>query len=174
MNIQNILYSLLLLLFISCNDKTTDHKNELLLKENTTKAIFEDIADQCWNKKNMEKLKRVVVPDFVRTVNDIKIAGNEKEMEAAMNIFFTGFPDLHITLDSMIVKDSRLFTHWTATGTNTGIFGGVPATGKKVKFAGFSIINYDNRGILTREDAYYNELSLLQQLGYTLQPPVLK
>ena len=32
-------------------------------------------------------------------------------------------------------------------------------------------MTFDEQGISVKEDTYYNELSLLQQLGYHLSPP---
>ena len=72
------------------------------------------------------------------------------------------------------IKDRHLFAHWTFTGTNTGIFGEFPATGKKAKVSGMSLLSFDEEGKLYREEVYYNELDLLQQLGYTLVPPALE
>ena len=43
--------------------------------------------------------------------------------------------------------------------------------GKKVKINGLSHLYFDDAGKLYREDVYFNELDLLQQLGYSLQPP---
>ena len=132
------------------------------------------MVENCWNKKDMVKFRSISSDNFVRNVNDINVANNQNEMEAAMNIFFTGFPDLYLKTENPIVADSQVFVHWTATGTNTGVFGETPATGKKVKFSGYTIGHYSTDGKFSGEDVYFNELDLLQQLGYTLLPPVLK
>jgi len=64
--------------------------------------------------------------------------------------------------------------HWTILGTNTGVFGESPPTGKKIKINGITHIKFDNKGKIIYEDVFYNELLLLQQLGYTLLPPTLE
>jgi len=62
--------------------------------------------------------------------------------EAAMNLFFTGFPDLNVTLSNTTLKGNRIFTNWTATGTNTGVYGEVQAPGE---FEGFDYGAYLSR-----------------------------
>lgn len=158
--------------FITCKQK--QKQNDTLQIENNISATLEIMITECWNNKNMEKFKEIASEDFVRNVNDITIAKSRNEMEAAMNLFFTGFPDLNIILSNTAVQGNRIFTHWTATGTNTGVYGEVQATGKKVKFSGYAIDYYDESGKFIREDIYYNELMLLQQLGYGLSPPIVE
>ena len=41
-------------------------------------------------------------------------------------------PDLHITVEDMILAGDKIVCRWTIRGTNTGPFGGRPATGDNV------------------------------------------
>ena len=162
-----------ILLFISCKDQQSE-QNKFEAKEIAIKATINDMVTQCWNNKDMEKFKAIATENFVRKNNGIIVANNRNEMEATMNVFFTGFPDLEVILNNTIVKGNQTFTQWTALGTNTGIFGETAATGKKVKFSGYSVGYYNDEGKYTGEEVYYNELELLQQLGYTLVSPVVE
>jgi len=130
--------------------------------------------DSCWNKGSVASLKHIATEEFTRNLNGINVASTHNEMQAHMTIFFTGFPDLAVKLDSTFVKKNTIFTHWTSTGTHTGMFGEIAATGKKVQINGLSQLYFDNEGRIIREDVVFNELELLQQLGYTLNPPVLE
>ncbi len=168
-----IIVALVCVLIASCSNEQDRKIADARLKETSIKTTITDFVEKCWNKKDMAVLEAISAENFTRTANDIKVAVNEKEMEATMNIFFTAFPDLNIVVDDIVIKDDQSFAHWTATGTNTGVFGEVPATGKKVKFSGYSIIHFNDAGKLLREDVYFNELELLQQLGYTLNTPAL-
>ena len=58
--------------------------------------------------------------------------------------FRAGFPDLNIEILDSFSKGDRAVFRWEMTGTNTGEFFGVPATGKKVKVAGTSILREAN------------------------------
>ena len=162
-----------ILLFISCKDQQSE-KNKFEEKEIAIKATINDMLTQCWNNKDMEKFRAIATENFMRKNNGIIVANNRNEMEATMNVFFTGFPDLEVKLNNTVIKGNQAFTQWSALGTNTGIFGETAATGKKVKFNGYAVGYYNDEGKYTGEEVYYNELELLQQLGYTLVSPVVE
>ncbi len=160
--------------FISCCTREQDEQKALLAKTTIIYANMKSLVADCWNKKDMAILRNISTEGCTRTLNGIQVANNQKEVEAAMHIFFTAFPDLNIVTNSAVVKDDQSFTEWTLTGTNNGIFGESPATGKKVIVSGYTSASFDKDGKLTAENVYYNELDLLQQLGYILIPPVVK
>lgn len=171
MKMNTLVYAVMVLSVICCkqarNDSATTHEN---LIENRL-AVF---VDSCWNQKDMEKLSSITTQNFTRNLNGIDVVNTELEMQAHMNVFFRAFPDLILTMDDTFIKDSVVFTHWEVDGTNTGIFAEAPATGKKIKISGLSLIYFNKEGKIYKENVCYNELDLLQQLGYTLVPPVLK
>jgi len=173
MNKISIVLLALIILFISCREEQSQ-QNELEAKEIAIKATINDMVTQCWNNKDMEKFRTIATENFMRKNNGIIAANNRNEMEATMNVFFTGFPDLEVILNNTIIKGNQAFTQWTALGTNTGIFGETAATGKKVKFSGYSVGYYNDEGKYAGEEVYYNELELLQQLGYTLVSPIVE
>jgi predicted ester cyclase len=74
----------------------------------------------------------------------------------------------------MIADSSEIYMSWTITGSNTGVFGELPPTGKRIKISGITRMDFDDEGKIAVEQVYYNELSLMQQLGHTLSPPVLE
>lgn len=166
--------ALAIFFLISCCDRQQEEQKAILAKTAIIDANMKSLVADCWNRKDMATLRNITSEGCTRTLNGIQVANNQKEMEAAMHIFFTAFPDLNIVANNAVVKDDQAFTQWTLTGTNNGIFGESPATGKKVIISGYTYANFDNDGKLNSEKVYYNELDLLQQLGYVLTPPVVK
>ena len=160
-----------LVFWISCQEKTKRQETAMVDQLNTQLGT---LIDSCWNDQNADAFEGISTEDFTRNLNGISVAKNQNEMEAHMKVYFTAFPDLQVSLEETEVKGNKVFLLWQSTGTNTGIFGEVAATGKKVKINGLSHLYFDDSGRLYREDVYYNELDLLQQLGYTLTPPVLE
>jgi steroid delta-isomerase-like uncharacterized protein len=83
-------------------------------------------------------------------------------------------PDLNATIDEIIVKGDRIVWRWTFLGTHSGLFhtpiGDIPATGRKVKFAGVAIDRID-KGKIVEEWVYFNVLDFLLQLGFSITPP---
>ncbi len=168
-----IVFSVIGFLLLSCKNQATK-QNEIETYEEVISGTYNEMIEDCWNLKDFEKLRNITSENFVRNVNGITVARNRNEMEAAMNVYFTGFPDLQIRLSNTVKKENRIFTQWTTSGTNTGVFGEVPATGKKASFSGYTVGYFNDEGILTQQDVYYNDLELLQQLGYSLNPPIVE
>jgi steroid delta-isomerase-like uncharacterized protein len=167
------LISILLILILStCKEGHKISKENI--KEIAMTASFSTFIEDAWNGRNMDSLRAVSVENYIRNLNGIQVAKSQNEVEANMNIFFNGFPDSKLVVDDIVIKDNRLFAHWTFTGTNTGIFGEVAPTGKNATLSGYSNIHFNSDGKITQEDVYYNELQLLQQLGYSLIPPVVE
>jgi steroid delta-isomerase-like uncharacterized protein len=174
MKTNNIL-ALFLMLLVCCNDQPSkDLRTSDETRENVMAMNFNNFIEEGWNNKDLEKFKSVSTENYVRHLNGIRVAGNQREMEANMNIFFTGFPDLKVSVEDIKQADNQLFARWTCTGTNTGVFGESPPTGKKIKVSGYSRVEFSEEGKMAQEDVYYNELELLQQLGYTLNPPIVE
>ena len=164
------LFGLMVLLLASC-DLKKQGQNIASSKELQMQMTLDTLLQVCWNKKEITKLKIVMTEDVSRRVNNIIVAHNRKEVAANIAVFISGFPDLKITMVNLHFSDNYAFYNWTFSGTNTGVFGEFPATGKKVKVSGMSRVIFNDEGKIIREDVSYNELDLLQQLGYSLNPP---
>jgi steroid delta-isomerase-like uncharacterized protein len=172
-NMNKSVARLLVLILVTTSCKS-ENKSDALTTNDILTNKLNVLIDSCWNDHNVSRINKLVSKDFIRIQNGITVAGNENEMAAHMNVFFTGFPDLKIQYHDAYIQGNDIFMNWECTGSNTGIFGEMPATGKKIKIQGFSHLYFTEEGKLFKEDVYYNELDLLQQLGYTLTSPVLQ
>ncbi|MGB5203193.1 ester cyclase [Eudoraea sp.] len=164
----------ILILFLVIAACRPENKNAELSRNDQLSNNLNVFIDSCWNDQNVSKLNELVAKNFTRILNGIHVAGNENEMAAHMNVYFTGFPDLKIQYSDAYIEGNNIFMNWECTGSNTGVFGEMRATGKKIKIQGLSHLYFTEEGKLYKEDVYYNELDLLQQLGYTLTSPVLE
>ena len=163
--------AVLLFLLVFCKEQRSKTDLQTTLEE-TIKTNFESLIVDGWNNRDMEKLKAISAENYIRTLNGITVATHQNEMEANINIFIEGFPDCEMSVEQIILKGNKLFAHWTFKGTNNGVFGESPPTGKKVNVTGCSTLLFNKQGKIAQEDVYYNELALLQQLGFTLSPPI--
>jgi nuclear transport factor 2 (NTF2) superfamily protein len=59
---------------------------------------------------------------------------------------------------------------FTGRGTNDGPFGPFSATGREVRFDVCEILEYDDQGTIVGGDVYYDQLSILVQLGHVEAP----
>ncbi len=162
---------LLLVFFISCNSNQAN----IEAKEALINANLELFIETFHNKKDdVAQLKNIVEESYVRKINGVIVASNLQELKANIHFFFSGFPDFNLVNNKSYIKDNDVFMYWTFTGSNIAEYAEHPATGKKVTVNGFSHMYFNNQGKLYKEEVFYNELDLLQQLGYTLKTPVVE
>ncbi|MCP4976412.1 MAG: ester cyclase [Maribacter sp.] len=169
---KGLLSVLLLLMVFTCKK---GHDNAL--KSNQEKALgsnFNSFIEYAWNNKNMDSLRSVASTNYIRQLNGINVAENLNELEANMSIYFNGFPDLKVTILHKTIKNNQLFAQWGFEGTNTGVFGEAPATGKHVVVSGYTEVTFDDQAKIIQEKIFYNELQFLQQLGYSLNEPIVE
>ena len=87
--------------------------------------------------------------------------------------FFTmlrsAFPDLKIAVDHMVADEENVAFAYTVTGTHSGDFLGVPATGRQIKARGMQITRFENGKQVERWGSS-DELGILQQIGAAPKP----
>ena len=169
---SNVKILFLFLLLFSCANQGESDK-PLGAEEKNTK-VLSDLIDSVWNRKDLKVIDTYFHNSFTRRVNSVNLASSKNELTANLQIYFTGFPDIRIQADNMVSKGNQVYMTWTLTGTNTGVYGELQPTGKKVRISGITRFEFDESGKIIHEDVFYNELSLLQQMGHTLNPPVLE
>jgi predicted ester cyclase len=82
---------------------------------------------------------------------------------------FKSFPDVHLTIDDLIVEGDKVATRWTLTGTHKGEFMDIPPSNKKVKIWGITIDRVAG-GKFVESWVRYDNLGLMQQLGLVPAP----
>ena len=138
-------------------------ENKILSNQNT--------SIEGWNQNDASAFKSMSVKNFIRNTNGVKTVSNQGEYVAMMDMFHTAFSDFKVNIDDYFIKDGKSFVNWTVTATNTGEFMENPPTGKKIKTQGYSIWSYNTNGEAIQEDAYYDNMELYSQMGYTVSPP---
>lgn len=124
-------------LIISCNIKKENNMNTDKLNSLGKKYAM------AWSSQNPESVAEFFATNGTLKVNDGEPAiGTEAITEIAKG-FMDAFPDMIVTMDSLVDQSIKTQFHWTLTGTNTGSGG----TGNKVNISGFEewIINEDER-----------------------------
>jgi steroid delta-isomerase-like uncharacterized protein len=83
--------------------------------------------------------------------------------------FFTAyvaaFPDLRFTTDDILPSGDKGVARVTITGTNTGDFMGMPATGKSVSVQAIDIIRFGDDGLAHEHWGVVDVMDMMQQLG---------
>ena len=74
------------------------------------------------------------------------------------------FPDLHFSIEDQIVVGDKVGTRWTAEGTNTGPFGEVPPTGRRMHVDGLILDRVENGRVVERWEQW-DQMAMMRQLG---------
>lgn len=85
-------------------------------------------------------------------------------MLQVLPVFRSAFPDLQVTLGTLIAEDDKVAYRLTWTGTHTGEFMGIAATGKRVTVTETHVDRIAN-GKIVRHDGDSDQMGMLQQLG---------
>jgi len=83
--------------------------------------------------------------------------------------FLPAFPDLHFAVERTLVDGDRVVVEWVASGTHDGPLTAasgatIPPTHRHGSVAGV-LISEIRDGKIAREQTYWDQFSLLQQLG---------
>jgi steroid delta-isomerase-like uncharacterized protein len=106
---------------------------------------------------------RSVPPDIVLHNASMTIQGYPAYKQF-ISMYFTAFPDLHITIEDMIAEGDTVVVRTTFHGTHKGDLMSIPPTGKQATTTGISIFRVAN-GKALEHWANSDDLGLLQQLG---------
>lgn len=88
----------------------------------------------------------------------------KSEVRTFVQATLTAIPDFKIEPKSVFATVDWLASEWIMTGTHTGDFPGLPATGKSFSVPVASIMEFQS-GKIRRNTDYWNLASFLQQVG---------
>ena len=94
------------------------------------------------------------------TVNNGKTAKGTNAITNVAKGFMDAFPDMIVSLDSLVTKSDKTLFHWTLTGTNNGTNG----TGNKVKISGFEEWILNDKGLIQKSTGSFDENEYNRQL----------
>ena len=112
------------------------------------------------NGRDLGAVDRLVSEDFVHNGETRGRAGQRQ----AVKTFLDAFEDLHNEIELMLADGDLVAAHQTWTGTHSGEFAGVPATGKRVEFTSTAMLRIEH-GLIAEAWDEVDMLGLMQQLG---------
>ena len=129
------------------------------------KRLIERFYEEVWAQGNVAFAQQVFADDYVR--HDLRpsqaAAGAAGQAQIAEQ-FRRAFPDLRWRIDLVLAEDDLVAARWTASGTHTGSWGNLEATGKRAEFSGVNIFRFNSEGKVTEIWNHRDDLGLMQQL----------
>jgi predicted ester cyclase len=133
------------------------------------KRTAERIPLEVINTGNFELLDELLAPDFVDHTPYGGVAPTREGLKKSAKALRTAFPDIKYTVEDSIADGDKIVHRLSATGTMTGEFMGMPATGKRATWTEIHIgRGFDGR--LSEHWGVADGLSMLVQLGIVQSP----
>src|SRR4051812_3245239 len=109
----------------------------MTLEENKTFMTF--FIEEVINKKKLDAVNDLVDEHFIEHIPFPGQGPGREGLKFALNSMFTGFPDMHWTVNEQIAEGEKVVTRFTWTGTQKGEFMGISPTNKQVEVWGVVI-----------------------------------
>ena len=142
------------------------------MPEAENRALFERYFDEVANKDNLDLADEIFAADYQHhdpANPDPRPMIGSQAVKDHLTSLKSAFPDLVFDIDDIVAEGDSIVVRWTARGTNTGDYFGMPATGKPIDITGMNTWNTRDgmaiEGWVNRDD-----MGLLQQLGVVPTP----
>lgn len=130
-----IMSGTIILTIIGCQDQKSEYEKMVAFGKDYTAA---------WNSKVPAKMASFYAENGSLTINNGTPAIGREQLEETAKSFMEAFPDLVLTMDSLVAYGNTYRYHWRFIGTNTGPGG----TGNKVDFSGFEQWTMNKEGLV--------------------------
>lgn len=135
------------------------------------KAAFQRFFDEVVNKGKMDFVDSLLAPDFVE--HEELPSGTPAGRDGVRQFFTmirTAFPDLHVAIDRTVAQDDFVVVLATWSGTQTGPFMGVPASGKPATWQSWDMVRIVD-GKAVEHWGLTDIMSLMMGIGAMPPPP---
>jgi len=127
-------------------------------------------AHESWNKRDFAGVVKNAAEGLVYTDNARALTYNSRDkFREWTEEWAKAFSDGRITKPEYIDAGDIVIARFTVVGTNDGPFGSMKATGRKMSLPLCEICHFDKKGRTVSGGCYYDQYTLLTQLGH-IQP----
>ena len=119
---------------------------------------------EAWNKRDLAAASDLLTPDYKRHDANLPDVDGPKAGVEFITTCVTGFPDIQLDIEQLIVQDQLGAARLTVRGTHLGPFMGVPATGRKATVEVADVYRLAD-GKIAEQWVIMNAMGLMQQLG---------
>lgn len=107
-------------------------------------------------------------PDLCGSSYAARIGGNPPmtlaDHQRFATAFYSGFPDLHHTVEETVASGDKVVVRSTLHGTHLGGFMGIPPTQKQISVGAIAIFTVAD-GRITELHGQFDQLGMMRQLG---------
>jgi steroid delta-isomerase-like uncharacterized protein len=131
------------------------------LEEN--RLLIKSFVQEIFNKHNLTALDKYYAPNAIQH-NPMTGQGRQGFKQFFIP-FFSAFPDIHATIESILSENSVVLVFLNWTGTHKGEFQGIPATNKPINMRTADLFRIDTNGTIVEHWDVVDSFDLLKQIG---------
>ncbi len=114
---------------------------------------------------DFDVLDLIVAPNFVEhTMVDPRMPTGREGVKALFRMSRQAMPDLTMTAEDIVAEGDRIAARAVLSGTQTGEFMGIPASGKHVEVTVMDLIRVEN-GMYVEHWGIADMMTLMTQIG---------
>ena len=163
MNFKFYLLIALVFLSLSCKERIDHSQSDKIVKSAKERSIMEFGKDytRAWNSQKPKNVALFFARDGSLIVNNGDPLKGRQEITEFTRGFMEAFPDLELSMDSLVIKPKETFYHWSFNGTNSGPEG----TGNKVHFSGLERWTFDDSNLIKLSIGSFDEENYNRQVN---------
>lgn len=124
-------------------------------------------AHQAFNKRDYNTVLKMMRDDFTYHdhARDQTYKGHDGFKEI-MTSWVSAFSDVEISRPRYLDAGDVVIAEFIGRGTNDGPLGTLPKTGQRLEIPLCEILHFDAQGRIAKGSVYYDQLSMMMQLGH--------
>ncbi len=127
-------------------------------------------AHESWNRRDFQGIVRNAAESLVYTDRARSLTLNTRDnFREWTQEWAKAFSDGRITNPEYIDAGDIVVAQFTVEGTHDGPFGSLQPTGRRISFPFCEVCHFDKQGRIVSGSCYYDQYTLLIQLGH-IQP----
>ncbi|WP_285652321.1 ester cyclase [Actinomycetospora sp. NBRC 106375] len=130
----------------------------------TNRAAARRFADEVLTGHDLDVLPELVAEDFIEQNPPPGQGPGRDGLRQFLSALFDAFPDLQWRPQEMVAEGDRVATWSIWSGTHSGDFFGVPATGRQVSVEAWTMDRFRD-GLMVESRILMDVAGLMQQLG---------
>ena len=128
--------------------------------EATVRGLYDHL-----NQGDVAGFASLLADDFVEYEETPGIPPTKAGVQEFFRMQLAAFPDTRMSIEDLIAGGDKVVARVRYSGTQTGEFMGIPATGKSVDVALIDIFGMGSDGLVHEHWGVMDALGLMQQLG---------
>jgi steroid delta-isomerase-like uncharacterized protein len=117
------------------------------------------------NAHDVDGFGEYLADDFVEHEETPGLSPTKDGLKQFFTMYIAAFPDLRMEPEDVLPSGDKIVARVKFTGTNTGDFMGMPATGKSVEVQAVDILRFGEDGLAHEHWGVFDAMAMMQQLG---------